>query len=129
MRNSPELIIFDDSEDRTVLEYAREAALRHGVTPGIFLDAEKAADAAGLYTRGIITSLGNRSFRANSFTGLNPISVSDVLEIPRAVILEGSVRASEVTREGMPDIVIPRDQPRSALQLVGVWLDTIKPKK
>lgn len=123
MNYIPELVIFDDSRKDNAAELAREAAIKAGWIPDSFTVHEEAASAIGSFTFAVITvpNVGPKNFPG----GLSPYEVTDVLEIPRAVILNAGMDEERFLRDDLPDIAIYRKDAGNFEPRLIEWLGSL----
>ncbi|MDQ2973039.1 MAG: hypothetical protein M3Q79_00980 [bacterium] len=102
---SPEIVIYDDVQNRELGDTAFYIAKSLKLVSFFSTDAEEVSHQAGLYTRGVVTS-DMAAF--GRFRGLSPFTVSDLLEIPRLVFVDRQRNPSEYVRSDYPDLAVRR---------------------
>lgn len=119
----PELVIYDYSRNREAIELACEAAEKVGWQPEVFTNPVQAAESIGLLTRAVITSVDIH--HRHYFGGMSPYEVSDVLGIPRAILLDNGMHPDQFIRSDMPDVAVPRRESERIVPLLSVWLESL----
>lgn len=123
MQVIPELVIYDNSKDREAIELACEAAEKTGWQPEVFTNPVEAAEAIGFFTRAVITAVDRH--HQHYYGGMSPYDVTNLLEIPRAVLLEHGMHGEQYVRSAFPDVAVPRRDSGRIVPLLSVWLESL----
>lgn len=98
--------------------------MKSGWQPEVFTDLAKAAKSIGFFTRAVITAVVPHPSQYQ--IGLSPFEVTNVLEIPRAVLLDHDMDAEQFVRVDMRDVVVSRHDSDRIVPLLRVWLESIE---